>query len=159
MIYAKMSADRSIYPEAIQKALDFLNDHDISKMEPGRYPILGDKMFAVVVDVELARTEQVKPEAHKTYIDVQYWQDHVTRFGMFPLTEASVVKEARPDNDVWYYETEADESFLVNRPNSFAIFFPSDVHRPDLCVDEPKTIRKCVVKIDVQLLAQKDLQF
>ncbi len=154
MIYAGMDTDLRIYPRAIQQALAFLKEHDVANMAPGKYPIQGDKMFAVVVDVQLSQTENVKPEAHKTYIDVQYWPQRPTRFGTFPLSAASVVTEAHPENDVWYYETEADESFLIGRPNHFAIFFPTDVHRPDLCVQTAETIRKCVVKVDVSLLQE-----
>lgn len=152
MVFAAMDTNHNIYPQAIQKALQFLKEQDIMQMEPGRYPIDGEKMFAVVVDVELAEPDAVKPEAHRAYIDIQYWPESATRFGTFPLTDASVVTEARPEHDVWYYGPEADESFLVGRPNSFAIFFPWDVHRPDLCVDKPKRIRKCVVKVDVGLV-------
>lgn len=152
MIYASMDTDHRIYPAAIQKALAYLQTHDIANMEPGRYPIDGKRMFAVVVDVDLAQTDQVRPEAHKTYIDIQYWPESVTRFGFFPLTSASNVTEAQPENDVWYYHPEADEAFLCGRPNSFAVFFPWDVHRPDLQATAPQRIRKCVVKVDVGLL-------
>ena len=152
MIFAAMDTDHTIYPPAIQRALRYLREHDIAHMAPGRYAIEGDNMFAVVVDVDLAEPDAVKPEAHRTYIDIQFWPEHVTRFGTFPLTDASVVSEAKPDQDVWYYRAEADESFLIGRPNSFAIFFPSDVHRPDLCVGTPQRIRKCVVKVNTAML-------
>lgn len=154
MIYAGMDTDRSIYPKAIQQALTFLAEHDIAGMAPGKYPIMGDKMFAVVVDVQLAETENVKPEAHRTYIDVQYWPERATRFGIFPLSEQSVAVEEHPENDVWYYQAEPDESFLIGRPNHFAVFFPDDVHRPDLCVQGNETIRKCVVKVEMDLLRE-----
>ena len=154
MIYAGMNTDLSIYPKAIQQALAFLDGHDIAHMTPGKYPIMQDKMFAVVVDVQLAETEDVKPEAHRTYIDVQYWPEQATRFGVFPLSEHSVAMEEHPENDVWYYQAEPDESFLIGRPNHFAVFFPSDVHRPDLTVHGNETIRKCVVKVAVELLRE-----
>ena len=152
MIYARLDAERSIYPEALQEALSYLENHDISKMEPGKHPIKGDKMFAVVVDVALADAEAVKPEAHRTYIDLQYWQDCSTKFGIAGLTDRSVLLEEHPENDVWYYQKPEDESFVTAQPHSFAVFFPTDIHRPDVRVDGPETIRKCVVKIDRTLL-------
>lgn len=152
MVYAAMDSDHSIYPPAIRKALNFLKEHDITRLSPGRHPIDGENMFAVVVDVDLAETDQVKPEAHRTYIDIQYWPEHAARFGIFPLTEASVMTEADPEHDVWYYAGEADESFVTGRPGCFAVFFPWDVHRPDLSAGGPKRIRKCVVKVNVSLL-------
>ena len=113
-------------------------------------------MFAVVVDVDLGEIQEVKPEAHRTYIDVQYWPEAVTRFGVFLLTDSSEVLEARPDSDVWYYRAEEDESFLTGRPGSFAVFFPEDVHRPDLRAAGPARIRKCVVKVNVSLLSGEE---
>ena len=155
MIYAMLDTDCSIYPEAIQEALHYLKNHDMMAMKPGKYPIHGDKMFAVVVDVELGNIYTVKPEAHRTYIDVQYWSNRAPRFGCFPLTAASNIEAENPEQDVWYYEAEVDESFVIARPGSFAIFFPEDVHRPDLCANGPECIRKCVVKIDVSLLSER----
>ena len=152
MIYSTIHADCSIYPAAIQRAIQYLREHDIAKIAPGRYPIEGGQMFAVVVDVQLADIEAVKPEAHERYIDVQYWPEGATRFGVFPLSNKSNVIEAQPEHDVWYYEAEADESFLIGRPGSFAIFFPTDIHRPDLQINAPEVIRKCVVKVDISLL-------
>lgn len=152
MIFAAMDTPRGIYPPAIQKALDYLESQDIMNMEPGRYPIEGDRMFAVVVDVNLAEAQQIRPEAHRTYIDIQYWPQSPTRFGCFPLTGRSQVTESNPAGDVWYYQPEGDEAFLYGRPGSFAVFFPWDVHRPDIQVSGPQRIRKCVVKVDMCLM-------
>ena len=155
MIYAALKSDLTIYPPAIRRALRYLMEHDTAAMEPGRYAIEGDSMFAVVVDVDLSETEQIRPEAHRTYIDVQFWPEAPVRFGCFPLSEASRMTEARPDSDVWYYQGEPDEAFITGRPGSFAVFFPWDVHRPDLLIGAPGRIRKCVVKVAMALLEEE----
>jgi YhcH/YjgK/YiaL family protein len=40
-------------------------------------------------------------------------------------------------------------------PGDFAIFFPSDVHRPACEVSGPETIRKVVVKVRFALFAEQ----
>ena len=39
-------------PAAVEKALAYLKSHDFTKMEPGRYAIQGDDIYAQVFDAE-----------------------------------------------------------------------------------------------------------
>jgi len=46
-----------------------------------------------------------------------------------------------------------NKSMLTMTPGSFAVFMPTDVHRPGCVVDQPQAIRKVVVKVRASLLA------
>jgi len=154
MIFSSFHApdDLGTYPEAIRKALEYLRDHDIDATEPGRYPIDGDRMFAVVTELTTRPVEEIPPEIHGKYIDVQYWQSGRERFGIAPRTEADRITEAKEASDVWYLEPAEPESFVTTGPGCFAVFFPWDVHRPGCMLDQPETFHKCVVKVSMDLL-------
>ena len=47
-----------------------------------------------------------------------------------------------------------NESTLTMTPGSFAVFFPSDVHRPGCLLDQSATVRKVVIKVRASLLAE-----
>ena len=50
-------------PAAVEKALAYLKSHDFTKMEPGRYAIQGDDIYAQVFDAETKPAEEQRPEA------------------------------------------------------------------------------------------------
>jgi len=68
----KSNENRTSYPEAIQKAIKYLSENDLVNMAPGRYELDGDNMILQVLDVETTERCNLRPEVHRTYIDVQF---------------------------------------------------------------------------------------
>ena len=136
------------YPKIIQKGLQYLADTDFTKMEIGTYELDGKNLYALVQEMETDSVENRKPEAHSLYVDIQYLVSGTEIIGYSAIGKSSVIKEdLRPDNDVAFYETPLKETMLDFEEGSFAIFFPSDIHRPG-CLSGKKTkIRKVVMKI------------
>jgi len=56
------------------------------------------------------------------------------------------------ERDLLFYKGVRNESWVTMLPGSFAIFLPSDVHRPGCMLDTPANIRKVVVKVRHALL-------
>lgn len=154
MVFASIDSFRAVAtcPEAIRTALAYAREHDVEAMAPGRYPIDGDRMFAVITDLTTVPVREIPPEIHKKYIDVQYWQDGVEVFGIAPYAGTEEIAEAHEDRDTWYLVPPEDESFITTRPGTFAVFYPWDVHRPGGAAGEPSTFHKCVVKVSTELL-------
>ena len=65
----------------------------------------------------------------------------------------AVLEDLVEARDLLFYTGMENESTLTMTPGSFAVFLPSDVHRPGVALDEPKKVRKVVVKVRVSLLA------
>ena len=155
MIFSKLNAKDSYiaYPAAIQKALDFLCATDIMALKLGRHDIMGDMMFANVMNMTTHGYEGSYPEVHQKYIDLMYWPEGGERIGVAPYLGTEVVYEAHPENDITLLENVANESILVATEGCFGIFFPWDAHRPALYLnDGPETSRKVVIKIAMDLL-------
>lgn len=155
MIFSKLNAKDSFiaYPKAIRQALAFLQQANWETLENGRHPILGDKMFANIMDMTTRPFEGSHPEIHEKYIDLMYWPEGGEKIGVAPYLGTEPVLEAHPENDIAFLGSVSDESILIAVAGCFGIFFPWDAHRPGLYLEDgPAVSRKCVVKISMDLL-------
>lgn len=147
-------------PLVIRKVLEFLRNIDFEKLENKRYDILDNKLFLIMNAYQTRDISEKKAEQHKKYIDVQYIVSGVENIGFgFENKDNVVISDYDEAKDGKFFKTVQDETFITLKQGMFAIFFPSDIHRPELDVNnEKQNVRKCVVKIDVDLLNEKDIK-
>ena len=141
--------NRDLYTELsprIKSALDYLGTTDFSVLEPGRYDIDGDRIFALVQEYETIPREQGKWECHKHYIDIQYIVDGDEQIGFANRDEMQVETEYNAANDITFLKGEGDFASLTK--GFFGLFFPHDAHQPRVATDNvPGQVKKVVVKI------------
>jgi YhcH/YjgK/YiaL family protein len=130
--------------ELWEKAFDFLRTNKLPELAPGKYPIAGDSVFASVTYGPEKEFDATKWEAHRKYIDLQYIISGKEKMGVAPLSAAKEVMAYNPAKDVANYEAEG--AFYVADAKQFFLFFPQDVHRPNIKVEEGD-VRKIVIKI------------
>jgi YhcH/YjgK/YiaL family protein len=125
-------------------AFAFLRMLDPATLEPGKYVIDGENVYASVSLGPGKKESDAQLEAHRTYIDVQYVVRGTERMGWRDRKECS--HESVPYNAKTDVEFFADKptTWVTVHPGSFVIFFPSDAHAPMVSAD---TILKVVVKI------------
>lgn len=156
MIFGTLDIDFTQFhlPKALEEALTFLKEHDFMAMEPGRVGIDGERMYANVDAVSTRHLTDTKPEQHKRYIDVQFMVQGHERIGFACNRGQAAPTEAMPERDLWFYDTTlTDEGVLDLREGCYAIFFPEDIHRPLMAIDDtPQAVRKVVVKVSVEAL-------
>ncbi|MDP9128381.1 MAG: YhcH/YjgK/YiaL family protein [Pseudomonadota bacterium] len=140
-------------PAPFKTALRYLKETDFGKVENGTHEVQGTDIVAIVQDLTTKPVAAGWPEVHRKHIDVQFLIHGRERIGVAKDTGRNKVTEDRLEkDDVLFYQDIENESTLEMRPGSFAIFFPSDVHRPGCQVEDPEPIRKVVIKINVSLL-------
>lgn len=141
-------------PNAILRAFLWLkeNKNKIEKMQPGKYCIEGEDMYAKVFDVKTKKLEDTKPEIHKKYIDVQYWQNGEELMGYAPYTDNVAIIEENSDEDLYFLENPENEVFLPAHAGDIMVLFPEDIHRPAVCKNESINCRKVVIKVSLSLL-------
>lgn len=158
MFFSSIHADytKMGYPAAIVRALDFLKHTDLNTLSGGRHAIEGDMMYANVDDVETKLFETTKPESHKNYVDIQFMVSGEENMGFFVDHGRVQPIESYPERDCYFYPNESvDEGTIYCPEGYYTVFFPSDIHRPLLAVnDKPISIRKVVVKVHVSLLGE-----
>ena len=130
----------------VYTALQFLSETDFTKMELGRYELSGDDIFYMVQRYETDPDKTIA-EAHKKYIDIQFMVDGEEIIGVAPICCEKTETEAKPENDVWFYECKTEPLTLIK--NSFMVLYPNDLHCPGVAVDGAKACHKVVVKVKV----------
>ncbi len=127
-----------------ERAIDFLRQPELFDLEPGRYEIDGDNVFAMVVEADAVPREAARLEGHHTYIDIQYVITGGDTMGWLTAARASDPDEPYdPERDLVFYP-DAPESWITVSPGEFAVFWPEDLHAP--MVGEG-VIHKVVVKV------------
>lgn len=131
------------------KAFEYLQQTDFSKVEKGKYEIDGTNIFAIVNEYDTIPTEGEQMESHRKYIDVQYIVSGEELIGHDFLTSQTPSKVYDETADFMLFgETPAFFSRLGQ--GMFAIFFPTDLHMPNIKVQEPCPVKKVVIKISIQ---------
>lgn len=130
----------------VYTALKFLSETDFTKIELGRYELQGDDIFYMVQRYETDPDKTVS-EAHKKYIDIQFMVDGEEIIGVSSISCEKTETEAKPENDVWFYECKTEPLTLIK--NSFMVLYPNDLHCPGVAVNNPLSCLKVVVKVKV----------
>ncbi len=156
MIVAQMSEvsrQRTVLPEAIVRAIEALQKLDLDILPVGRYELEGDKLFFMIQEIQLRSFEESRTEVHHRFADVQIPLSVAERFG-FSMPQADLVasEDRLEANDVAFYPSPTDESFVDIHPGSFVVFLPGELHRPCLAVKGKGRIRKAVIKVHASLL-------
>lgn len=152
-IYEK--SNPAILPDALRRAVEFLKTNDLAAHEPGRFELDGDRMILQVLDLSTGARENLRPECHRKYVDVQFLAaGGPERIGWYPDLGDNEVDEDLLDTprDIKFYRNNpaAREGVIEMQVGSFAMFFPWDVHIPAIQVGAPAPIRKIVIKVALE---------
>jgi YhcH/YjgK/YiaL family protein len=135
--------------ERWDKAFAFLKNSDLTKLEPKRYDIDGDNLFATVSESMTKNEEDAKFEAHRKYIDIQHVIVGAEQMSISPMADKQEELAAYdPAKDLEFMSVRVTSSYEAT-PDNFFIFFPSDIHRPSVKIGENKLVRKVVVKVRI----------
>ncbi|WP_159517621.1 YhcH/YjgK/YiaL family protein [Sunxiuqinia indica] len=135
------------HPDWWQKVFDFLKQ-DLKSLEVGKYPLVGDRVFAMVSEYETKSPQDAKWEAHRKYIDLQYVVAGQEVIGVLPLGKTIDPKDYNEQKDLIFFG-EQDGEFFTATPDCFFLFFPDDVHRPCMMIEQSEPVKKLVIKIAV----------
>jgi YhcH/YjgK/YiaL family protein len=135
---------RSISPRMAQ-ALDFLRGTDFAGLPPGKHPVDGENVFALVFHNETKPKQGAFWEAHRRYMDVQYLFEGAERMGRADFRTLKPCAEYDAEKDFLKLKGKGD--FFTVPAGTFVVFWPHDAHMPGLAVQEPKPVKKVVVKV------------
>jgi YhcH/YjgK/YiaL family protein len=131
----------------IGSALEYLKKTDFTRMEPGKYEIDGNNLYALVQKYNSKMPEEGKWEGHRKYIDIQFVAEGIERIGYANSVRVKAIGEYSDENDFVLFEGNGD--FLTVPAGYFAIFAPQDVHMPGITADKPAMIKKVVMKVRI----------
>ena len=151
MIFDQLKNASLYFPlgERIQKALEYLKNTDFSNIEPGKYEIDGEDVYAVVSQYDTKPVTSGKWEAHKKYLDIQYVLEGKEKIGYSFSNKTIVTQEYDDYKDIMFLKGEG--SFLTVETGYFTLLFPSDIHMPGIAINISTPVKKVVVKVKVDL--------
>lgn len=121
----------------------FIETHDLRILEPGRYPILDERIY---LNIEIAKGRDKAMavlETHVRMIDIQIPLSCEETYGYTPLCDLPEA-DYNAEKDYSKYEGMA-QTYVTLKPGQMAIFFPQDGHAP--CIAEQPEIKKAIFKV------------
>lgn len=140
--YYKLNGD-------LKKAFEFLRANKLEELESGRYEIEKDDVYAMVQAYTTSSDNEVKWEAHKKFIDIQYVIEGTEVIGWMPTDKLTVKEEYAAEKDITFYNEVERWTKCALNAGEFAIFFPEDGHKPCCSFEKPLPVKKVVVKVRI----------
>lgn len=138
---------RNIHP-GIGKAFDYIKSIDFSNLSTGKHEIDGDALFAILNAYETAPVNGKLMESHLRYIDVQYVVEGVEEMGI--TTKCGQTPKKAYDSNDDYMLFDGSYDVITVKEGMFAIFFPDDIHMPEITTNKPSKVKKLVIKVKIQ---------
>jgi YhcH/YjgK/YiaL family protein len=148
---ANASLYRSISP-TLAIALDALLAGDLPNRADGKYPLDGDRVFAMVQRYTTKPPADCIWESHRKYIDVQFIGAGVECIDVVPIDTVTTKTPYDPGRDATFYHppVQAIPARLILPAGTFAVLFPHDVHSPCIApAAGPGEVVKVVIKVAV----------
>jgi YhcH/YjgK/YiaL family protein len=126
------------------KVVEFIQQHDLNELEPGKYEIEGKDLF---VNIQMAKGKtpaEAVIETHNRMIDIQIPLSDAETFGYTQRDELPDA-EYNAEKDITKIPDLAADSYLTCQPGMMAIFFPQDGHAP--CIAGVPEIKKAIFKV------------
>lgn len=131
------------------KAFTFLKNNDLAKLEIKKYDIDGENAYAPVSEYLSKNEEDARFEAHKKYIDIQYVIKGFEQISVAPLSAKDKITLPYDEaKDIEFMTVKQSLTYKAT-PGNFFIFFPSEIHRPCVRLNENMPVKKIVVKVKV----------
>ena len=138
----------SIISPNFEKAIRYALSTDLTTLDTGRYPIDGENVFAIVNEYMTKPPAECHPESHRDYADIQIMVSGSERFGYLPLTDQPAsVPYCRAKDVAFYSIGETELNYISLSEGQFIIFFPSDIHQPEVMMSQPLPVKKVVLKV------------
>ena len=148
----------SLLPKPLALCLNYLKENDMAKAEAGVYDLkLGNSdCILQVLDLQTNDRNNLRPEIHRKYIDVQFLASGGPEEAAFWSDDYSLEVDEdllSTKRDILFYKNSdtTKEGRIYLTPGTYACYFPWDVHVPAIQVGkESKPIRKIVIKVPLE---------
>lgn len=132
----------------IERALSIIESLDWEKVECGTY-VVDDDIYYMVQEYVTKYPHEARHEAHRKYVDIQYIVKGVERMDIADATTAEIDEPYNPEKDVEFLKDQETAETHIVPAGEYKIFYPTDSHKPGLCVDEPAKVKKILAKVRV----------
>lgn len=142
-------SEQVVLNERMLKAYEYLQRAKEEDLPDGRVEIDGTQVYALVQSYESkAKADQLRFEAHRRYIDIQYIVSGKEHIGWVPVGMMKEVTDYNDTKDVFHGMVASEGiSFVKLSAGQLAVLYPTDGHAPGLSIGTPSPVKKIVVKV------------
>ena len=139
---------RKALSEKIKEAVKFIEGLNFDELELGKLEV-NDDFFVFIQSYDTKSPEEVRYEAHKKYVDIQYIVEGKEMMQVAPVNTLEVDEAYSEEKDIAFYKPVEQAATVVLTKGSYVVFYPEDAHRPGICAGEVTTNKKFVGKVRV----------
>lgn len=154
MIFDRLDNWR-LYPlgSAWEEACEFLTALALD-CEDGETTLRGRDLYVRVMSYQPCARRDAVLEAHREYVDVHCVLNGAERIEWYPAETLEIKTPYDPARDAEFYTATALAPLRADlRYDRFAVFFPGDAHRTQICTTRTaSTVKKAVIKLHQSLL-------
>ena len=110
---------------------------------------INPRVKAIVSEYETKLVNENGYEAHRKFIDIQYLLKGSEKNCCLPIEKLKETKPYKEEVDAAFYESEIPTQELILGDGYFAIYYPQDGHMPCLIIDDAKSVKKIVIKVEI----------
>ncbi len=139
--------DKVRFPASFARALDYFFANG-GKLPAGHHLIEGEALFVNIEDGLTKPASERRFEVHGHYADIQVLISGAERQDYALDAAEGVPEEDRMEkNDIAFYADPAETQSLLMKPGDYAVYFPGELHAPNLAVSAPADHLKAIFKI------------
>ncbi|MDR0719305.1 MAG: YhcH/YjgK/YiaL family protein [Treponema sp.] len=128
-------------------AIDYLLKNTREDLPPGKVEI-DDNMYMMIQHYDTRAWDKGKFEAHDKYVDIQLYLSGEEFVYVEDRSKLNVSEPYDEEHDVVKFHDAAAPLRLRMTPDTAAIFFPEDGHKPNCMIDNrPESVKKIVMKV------------
>ena len=129
----------------IAKGIEYIKSTDLVSLASGKYDI-SEGLRAIISEYNTKNIEDCRLESHRKYIDIQYIISVEELIGFAPLKNQPPSIAYNETKDVIFYEDD-EVSYTKLETGMFAIYYPTDLHRPCVKNKTSSPVKKLVIKV------------
>lgn len=132
----------------VKEAVDYIENLNIQEMELGKY-VIDENFFIMIQEYENHEECEMRYEAHKKYIDIQYIVEGEEKVYIAPIDSLEIEEEYSEEKDVMFFKDQQEVCVAVLRAGGYVVLYPRDGHKPGIKVNQSVKIKKVVGKVRV----------
>lgn len=132
----------------IEEALEIIKAIKIDQIELGKY-IVNEDFYYMVQEYETKTEEEMKWEAHKKYVDIQYIAYGEEKVYIAATSLMEISEEYSEEKDVLFFKDIEKACTAVLTNGGYVVLYPEDAHKPGLSVNQPTLVKKIVGKVKI----------
>lgn len=133
------------YPDRWITAFTYLAELDTARLKKGRTD-LNENVYVSYNEYTTKNKENAFYESHKQYIDIQYMIEGEEYIALTHNCEIPIKSEYNEIKDISFYNFDGGKLLRAD-PCKYFIFFPTDIHKPCIKINENSKVKKIVVKV------------